>query len=146
MVSPLGPNCCICFMLPYRDAMPAAIITKVGLICPFLNWCEINYFSPDLMTPLFNSSCPIEPLPFIAGAGVSISILRLDLLHAIVSGNKWFKLKYYLAEAVAGEKTVLTFGGAYSNHIVATAAAAKVAGVRCLGVIRGEEGPTQSPT
>jgi 1-aminocyclopropane-1-carboxylate deaminase/D-cysteine desulfhydrase-like pyridoxal-dependent ACC family enzyme len=51
--------------------------------------------------------------------------LRLDLLHPVISGNKWFKLKFYLDEARRQNKTLLTFGGAYSNHIAATAAAAK---------------------
>ncbi|ANI89070.1 hypothetical protein A9P82_07070 [Arachidicoccus ginsenosidimutans] len=69
-----------------------------------------------------------------------IDVLRLDAMHDVVSGNKWFKLKYYLQEAKAkGFKTIATFGGAYSNHIVATAFAARVSGFRSIGIIRGEE-------
>lgn len=66
-------------------------------------------------------------------------IKREDLLHPEVSGNKWRKLKYNLRAAkIEGYSTVLTFGGAYSNHIYATAAAAAAAGLQCIGVIRGE--------
>lgn len=69
----------------------------------------------------------------------SIDVLRLDKLHTIVSGNKWFKLNRYLTEAKAkGFDTIATFGGAYSNHIVATAYAAKLMDIQALGVIRGE--------
>lgn len=69
----------------------------------------------------------------------TIDVLRLDLLHPVVSGNKWFKLKFFIKDAEAtGKKTVLTFGGAYSNHIVATAAAARMIGLKSIGVIRGE--------
>lgn len=66
-------------------------------------------------------------------------VLRLDLLHPVVSGNKWFKLRYYLEDALAQQKTtIVSFGGAYSNHIVATAFACKNAGLRSVGIIRGE--------
>jgi len=68
---------------------------------------------------------------------IQAAMLRLDLLHPEVSGNKWFKLKYNLA--AAGKRTILTFGGAYSNHIAATAAACKLAGLQAIGIIRGEE-------
>jgi 1-aminocyclopropane-1-carboxylate deaminase len=71
-------------------------------------------------------------------------MLRLDLLHPEVSGNKWFKLKYNLA--AAGKRTILTFGGAYSNHIAATAAACKLAGLQAIGIIRGEKPATLSHT
>ncbi len=67
-------------------------------------------------------------------------IKREDLLHAEVSGNKWRKLKYnLLAAKEAGHDTLLTFGGAYSNHIHATAAAASEMGFKSIGIIRGEE-------
>lgn len=75
----------------------------------------------------------------------SINILRLDKIHDIVSGNKWFKLKYYL-EAALDKQCIVTFGGAYSNHIVATAFAAKMMGKKSIGIIRGEEPATYSPT
>ncbi|QSE98119.1 1-aminocyclopropane-1-carboxylate deaminase/D-cysteine desulfhydrase [Fulvivirga lutea] len=72
--------------------------------------------------------------------GVELYIKREDLIHPFVSGNKWRKLKYNLEEARAkGLKTIATFGGAYSNHIYATAAAAKEADFLSIGIIRGEE-------
>jgi len=81
----------------------------------------------------------IQHLPFFSAKNVPVDILRLDLLHPIVSGNKWFKLQYYLQDAIAGKKNIIaTFGGAYSNHIVATAYAAKEAGLQSMGYIRGE--------
>lgn len=71
---------------------------------------------------------------------VQLFIQRDDLLHAEVSGNKFRKLKYNLEQAKNQNfKTVLTFGGAYSNHIAATAAAAKIVGFHSIGIIRGEE-------
>ena len=78
---------------------------------------------------------------------ITVDVLRLDELHPQVSGNKWFKLKEYLAEAkMLGKKVVLTFGGAYSNHIIATAIACKEEGLKAIGIIRGEESPTLSHT
>jgi 1-aminocyclopropane-1-carboxylate deaminase len=71
--------------------------------------------------------------------GVKILIKREDLNHPLVSGNKWWKLKYNLEEAKRlGQDTLLTFGGAFSNHIFATAAAAKELGLKSIGIIRGE--------
>ncbi|MEO6903945.1 MAG: pyridoxal-phosphate dependent enzyme [Bacteroidia bacterium] len=67
-------------------------------------------------------------------------MLRLDLNHPDISGNKWYKLFYNLQEARKQNKSVLlTFGGAYSNHIAATAAAGKEQGFKTIGIIRGEE-------
>jgi len=86
----------------------------------------------------------IEPLSSFYDFRATVDVLRLDLLHPVVSGNKWFKLKEYLADA--GGKTLLTFGGSYSNHIVATAAAASERGLQSVGVIRGEEPAVYSPT
>lgn len=69
----------------------------------------------------------------------NISILRLDLLDPQASGNKLYKLKYNLEEAKnLGYDQILTFGGAYSNHIYATAAAAKKENLLSIGIIRGE--------
>ncbi len=71
---------------------------------------------------------------------LQLFVLRLDLLHKYISGNKWYKLKYNLEEAQRrGKRTLLTFGGAYSNHIIATAAAAKEFGFSSIGIIRGDE-------
>lgn len=84
----------------------------------------------------------IEQVNFseIADSGVSLFIKREDKLHPFISGNKYRKLKYNLVEAKNQEKTTLiTFGGAYSNHIAASAAAGSQFGFNTIGVIRGEE-------
>ncbi|MBP7931372.1 MAG: pyridoxal-phosphate dependent enzyme [Chitinophagaceae bacterium] len=71
--------------------------------------------------------------------GISVSVLRLDLIHPVVSGNKIFKLKHYLASALNEKKQqLITFGGSYSNHLVATAFAAQQNGLMALGYVRGE--------
>ncbi|MFC1429194.1 1-aminocyclopropane-1-carboxylate deaminase/D-cysteine desulfhydrase [Streptacidiphilus sp. N1-3] len=76
----------------------------------------------------------------LAAAGVRLLLKRDDLLHPTVPGNKWRKLLPNLAEArAAGQDTLLTFGGAYSNHLRATAAAGRESGLRTVGVVRGDE-------
>ncbi|WP_298738165.1 pyridoxal-phosphate dependent enzyme [uncultured Chitinophaga sp.] len=78
---------------------------------------------------------------------IEAAMLRLDLLHPEISGNKWFKLRYNLDQARARGKThIVTFGGAWSNHIAATAAACNMEGLRCTGIIRGEAPPVLSRT
>jgi 1-aminocyclopropane-1-carboxylate deaminase len=78
---------------------------------------------------------------------VSVSVLRLDKLHPIVSGNKLFKLHYFLETALQSKhKTILTFGGAWSNHLVATAFACNDLGIKSIGVVRGEETAVLSAT
>lgn len=77
---------------------------------------------------------------WIQDKGIQLFIKREDVIHPYVSGNKWRKLKYNLEEAQQlGHSKLLTFGGAFSNHIYATAAAAKEAGLESVGVIRGDE-------
>lgn len=74
--------------------------------------------------------------------GVRVLLKRDDLIHPQLCGNKWRKLKYLLPEiGRAGGSTVLTFGGAYSNHVRAVAAAGRAFGFETIGVIRGEERP-----
>jgi len=71
---------------------------------------------------------------------VKVSILRLDKIHPLVSGNKIFKLHYFLKETLTSKhKTILTFGGAYSNHLAATAFACKALQLNSIGIIRGEK-------
>lgn len=71
---------------------------------------------------------------------IQAAMLRLDKIHPEVSGNKWFKLKENITTAIShGNNGLLTYGGAYSNHIAATALACKEAGLPCVGIIRGEE-------
>lgn len=87
------------------------------------------------MTP--PAASPIEMIP--AGHGVALYVKRDDLLDEYVSGNKLFKLKYNAEAALRlGHKSVLTFGGAFSNHIAATASYCARHGMRCTGIIRGE--------
>ncbi len=75
----------------------------------------------------------------LAEAGVQLWLKRDDLIHADLPGNKWRKLKYNLRAALdQGHRTLLTFGGAYSNHLRATAAAGHYTGLDTIGVIRGE--------
>ena len=71
---------------------------------------------------------------------MDLFIKREDEIHPYVSGNKFRKLKYNLQEAKNQHKeTLLTFGGAFSNHIVATAVAGKLAGFKTIGIVRGDE-------
>ena len=72
--------------------------------------------------------------------GIELSVLRLDLIHPIISGNKLFKLFYFLQDAEKfPQKQIITFGGAYSNHLVATAYACKLNGLKSVGIVRGEK-------
>lgn len=80
-----------------------------------------------------------DPIAFLSNEDVEVSVLRLDKIHPVVSGNKWFKLRYYIQEALEQQKrTIVTYGGAYSNHIVATAAACRIHRLKSKGIIRGE--------
>lgn len=77
---------------------------------------------------------------FIQSKGANLFLLREDLIHPTISGNKWRKLKYNIEEArKQGMDKLLTFGGAYSNHIAAAAYAGKLAGLKTIGVIRGDQ-------
>lgn len=81
------------------------------------------------------------------GCFVDIRVLREDLAHPDGQGNKYWKLKYNLAGALrTGQTRLLTFGGAYSNHIHAVAAAGRQAGLQTIGVIRGEAPEHPGPT
>jgi 1-aminocyclopropane-1-carboxylate deaminase len=78
---------------------------------------------------------------------IRLFIKRDDLLHSEISGNKFRKLKYNLITAAdGGHNALLTFGGAYSNHIYAVAAAGKEYGFRTIGIIRGEKYESLNPT
>lgn len=88
----------------------------------------INIATQTLRKPLLNAN------------GISVDVLRLDKIHRDISGNKWFKLKYHLEEAIhLGKKGIVTFGGAYSNHLVAAAVAAREHHLLSTGIVRGEE-------
>ncbi len=85
--------------------------------------------------------------PIIRSKNVSLDVLRLDKIHPVISGNKWFKLKYHLDNYNAGNyKGLITFGGAWSNHIIATACACYLQKIKCSGIVRGEKPPQLSAT
>jgi len=78
--------------------------------------------------------------PLLQNKKVELDVLRLDKIHPVISGNKWFKLKYHLDNYnAANYKGILTFGGAWSNHIVATACACHLQKIKSIGIIRGEK-------
>lgn len=81
-----------------------------------------------------------QSIPLSFSGNITVALKREDQLHPFISGNKYRKLKYNIAFAKANKhKTLVTFGGAYSNHIAATAAAANANGLQAVGIIRGEE-------
>jgi 1-aminocyclopropane-1-carboxylate deaminase len=85
---------------------------------------------------------PIEEvkLPLFEEKQLQVFIKREDLSHPYISGNKWRKLKYHLLHAEAMHKnTLVTFGGAYSNHLLATAAAGAKYKFKTYGFVRGEQ-------
>ncbi len=91
-------------------------------------------FTLDRSTPLQRITDPLFDL-----RGVQVFIKREDLLHPIVSGNKWHKLKYNIERArQEGYRTLLSFGGAYSNHLHALAYVGRKEGFQTVGIVRGE--------
>jgi 1-aminocyclopropane-1-carboxylate deaminase len=77
---------------------------------------------------------------FFSSSAIEVDVLRLDLLHPQISGNKWFKLKYNLLHAKQnGFRSLLSFGGAYSNHLHALAYAGKLFSISTIGIVRGYE-------
>ena len=86
-------------------------------------------------------------LPPCVNGLVALDVLRLDKIHPVISGNKWYKLKYYLGAAgLEGNESLLTFGGGWSNHIIAVACAAAHLGFKSIGLIRGEKPAQLSAT
>lgn len=97
-----------------------------------------QYFS----SPPDESRSVVQPLndALFIQKKVEVAVKRDDLIHPFVSGNKWRKLKYNLAYCFQNRiSSILTFGGAHSNHIYATAAAGKMFGIKTIGIIRGDE-------
>ncbi len=79
--------------------------------------------------------------------GITLSILRLDAIHKEVSGNKIFKLHFFIEECLkSSQKKILTFGGTYSNHLAATAFECADKNIECVGIVRGEESKVLSHT
>lgn len=98
---------------------------------------------------------PVEKLEdsLFAEKEVNVSVLRLDKIHPVLSGNKIYKLHYFLQELLQSENTkekyndtILTFGGVYSNHLAATAYACKELNLKCIGIVRGERHPRLTHT
>jgi len=84
----------------------------------------------------------LQPIGSFLGLhdSINLDLLREDELHPLVSGNKFRKLKYNVQAALQDSYPgILTFGGAYSNHLLATAAACAEAGIKSIGIVRGEE-------
>jgi 1-aminocyclopropane-1-carboxylate deaminase len=101
----------------------------------------------DLLLP--SPPTPLQELhdQLFEKAAVRLFVKRDDLIHPEVSGNKWRKLKYVLQDVLVLKKDkVLTFGGAYSNHLYALAAAGKELGLKTIGVVRGEKPAQESAT
>ncbi len=89
----------------------------------------------DINTLVF----PIDDKLFI-DKNIKVDVLRLDRLHKTVSGNKWYKLKYFIKEAIENNcNTIITYGGVWSNHIIATAAACNLLQLKCIAYIRSDE-------
>ena len=100
------------------------------------------------MDTIDDRNAVIQPLNkfWYSNKVAAMDMLRLDLLHPVVSGNKWYKLRLNVAAAKEkGFKTLLTFGGGYSNHLVATAFAAQMFGLRSIAIVRGRH-DTLTPT
>jgi len=109
----------------------------------------LNNYNSILNPDFILKDTPIRRIedPLILDSGVKLFVKREDLNHPQMSGNKWHKLKYNLLAAKKERyETLLTFGGAFSNHIYATAAAGKLFGFNTIGIIRGEEHLPLNPT
>ena len=104
-------------------------------------WQFLNFYRDSSKHELFKEATSItQSFKTFPDKEIILDIKREDQLHPTVSGNKVRKLKYNLDHALnSGFEQIITFGGAYSNHIAATAAACDILGLRSVGVIRGEE-------
>ena len=90
--------------------------------------------------PLHNITFDILKGKLYTDNNIKVTIARLDKIHADVSGNKLFKLHYFVETCLqTNHKTLLTFGGAYSNHLVATAYLCNLKNIKCVGIVRGEK-------
>jgi 1-aminocyclopropane-1-carboxylate deaminase len=137
----------VVFFCKYNKALFRVIVIFVF----YLSLAVIHFFRSASLTPkdpfcLMTIHSPIlqsvELLP-----GTNVWIKRLDVVHPEFGGNKWYKLKYNIEQLnTTTHRTMLTFGGAWSNHIAATAAAGRHFGFHTIGVIRGEEPAVWSAT
>jgi len=96
-------------------------------------------FRPSILTKIDD--------PLLAQYQIELWMKRDDLLHPVISGNKWRKLKYILDHALSlGADTIISMGGAYSNHLHALAYVGKALGLKTIGLVRGEQPETLTPT
>lgn len=100
------------------------------------------------MTGIIEESFRVQELhhPLFTGQDLRLHMARLDEIHPVLSGNKLFKLIHYLEKAMSSGKAIRSYGGAYSNHLVATAFACHHLGIDCTGVVRGEKPVSLSPS
>ena len=123
-----------------------------------LNCCknkQERFMPHSILQRLIENGNEIIRNPFISPVlnrtaqdmNINFSMLRLDAIHPHISGNKLFKLHFFLEEALSSDhKTILTFGGAYSNHLAAAAYAAAILNIHSIGIVRGERPPQISET
>lgn len=107
-----------------------------------MNEVSVNNAFSERINQILVLPSPLQKLEdeLFINAGLSVFVKRDDLIHSEISGNKWRKLKFNLIEAQnQGIEKIVTFGGAYSNHIYATAAAGKYFDFETVGIIRGDE-------
>jgi 1-aminocyclopropane-1-carboxylate deaminase len=103
---------------------------------------SLDIFHSLAPSPLEELNCPL-----FVEKGLKVFVKRDDLIHPSVQGNKWRKLKYNILKIKElGISKMLTYGGAFSNHIYATAAAGKSFGIDTIGIIRGERSYPLSKT
>lgn len=102
-----------------------------------MDFLSIKTFNPRIQ-PIVNNEW--------LDKNISCSIVRLDELDQHISGNKLFKLYYFLQQAIDEKKGILTFGGPWSNHLAATASACKILNIDCIGIVRGEQPKVSSST
>lgn len=96
-------------------------------------------FTPSILTKIDD--------PWLSQYPIELWMKRDDLLHPVISGNKWRKLKYILDHALSlGSDTLISMGGAYSNHLHALAYVGKVLGLKTIGLVRGEQAETLTPS
>ncbi len=111
----------------------------------------LNSSKKTLSLSQLQNSMQMPPLqaithPDLRDKDITLSVLRLDRIHPEIQGNKWFKLRLNLADALEqGFSSVMSFGGVYSNHLVALAAAGSQLGLRTIGVVRGEIAEPNNP-
>lgn len=97
--------------------------------------------------PIQNISFDKLNSPLLTDKNITLAVARLDKIHPDVSGNKLFKLHYFVEECIhTDHKTMLSFGGAYSNHLVATAYLCKEKNLKAIGIVRGEQPKVLSHT